>query len=831
MPASTPQRGVVARAFGSLRGIVVSVNVLAMLLVGTVIVVSYGNGAATVASPWLSGPWLLPLLLALTVAGELTYVRLKHGDEVEELTLFEAAVVLNVLLLPPAAAVMVPVLALAIASLLRRRALVKAVFNLGSYAASTAVLVGMVDLLHDPTGELGFRTLAGLMLGTLGFTAVNLICLSLVLGLVGESSRWQVVREGWRLSVFMAVGTTALGATIVSIALHTPALLPFTALPAAALRFAYRAAAQESAEHERSARLLALSQVLAGRLGGDEVVSAFLLLSRQAFGADVALAVLDGEEGEDRTAIAVDAGSDTTTTRVATPEECCFLAEPVAAYLRAELPYGWASALVAPLEVDGRRVGIVVLAASSRKVLERRDLNQLTPLASALAVAMRGAQHLRQLVEETSKLKAVVNHSSDGIVVLDGRGHVQLWSPAVTALTGHDEAFAVGRPLREVMPAHSPDGAAIDAFELGSSALTPQAPRSNVEMGVTRSDGEHRWVRCAHTAVFAGDELVRDVLIVHDVTRERQVERLKTDFIATVSHELRTPVTPIKGYADLLRRKGNTMSPEKRTECLDIISDRASHLARLVEDLLLASRISSDDAPVHSMQPQIADLVAMTRRAAGDYGTEGASRLQLDITEHELLVVCDPTRVVQVTNNLISNALKYSAAGTPVRVRVARDNGRATVTVTDEGRGIPADQLERVFAKFHRVEDPMRMTTGGTGLGLYIARQLAHAMGGTLTVESTLNVGSTFTFTLPLAPAAIAAAMPGDPRATPGAAGPLRGLRPAFRPAAEGPRHRPPWAVPPPRPPGAAPSQAPPAPAAPTPRDADAGGTAARPVV
>ena len=819
MSASTPFGGFVARALGSVRGVVIGVNLLAAVLVGLVLVLSLGTGAAAVATPWLSGGWLLPLVLLLTIAGELTYVRLRHGDEVEELTLFEAAVVLNVLLLPPAAAVLVPVLALAIASLVRRRALVKAVFNLGSYAASTAVLVGTVGLIHDTSGELGFTTLVGLMLGTLGFTAVNLVCLSLVLGVVGEGTRWQVVREGWRLSVFMAVGTTALGATIVSIALHTPALLPFTALPAAALRFAYRAAAQESAEHERSARLLALSQVLAGRLGGDEVMSAFLLLSRQAFGADVAFAILDGPDDADRVAIAVDPASDTTVHRTATAEECCFLAEPRAAYLRTELPYGWAAALVAPLEIEGRRIGIVVLAAEAKKVLDRRDLNQLTPLAGALAVAMRGAEHLRRLVEETSKLKAVVDHSSDGIVVLDGRGHVQLWSPSVTALTGYDEATALGRHLRELMPAQSPDGSALDAYAYGAEQLTPASPRSTVEMGVTRSDGEHRWVRCAHTAVFDGDELVRDVLIVHDVTREREVERLKTDFIATVSHELRTPVTPIKGYADLLRRKGNTMTPEKRTECLDVISDRATHLARLVEDLLLASRISSDDAPVHSMQPQIADLVAMTRRAAGDYGAEGSSRLQLDITVQELLVVCDPTRVVQVTNNLISNALKYSAAGSPVRVRVAIVDGRAAVSVSDEGRGIPADQLERVFAKFHRVEDPMRMTTSGTGLGLYIARQLAQAMGGTLTVESTLNVGSTFTFTLPLAPAAIAATLPGDPLAAPGGAGPMRGLRPPFRPATSGPRHRPPWAVPPPRPSGT-----------PTPGGVDAGDTGVRPV-
>jgi signal transduction histidine kinase len=121
-------------------------------------------------------------------------------------------------------------------------------------------------------------------------------------------------------------------------------------------------------------------------------------------------------------------------------------------------------------------------------------------------------------------------------------------------------------------------------------------------------------------------------------------------------------------------------------------------------------------------------------------------------------VTCDPMRVIQVLTNLIGNALKYSPPGSPVEVSLVVDSGRAFVDVADHGRGIPADQLERVFEKFHRVEDPMRMTTGGTGLGLYIARQLASAMGGTLECASTLGAGSVFRFVLQRAGAAQAAA-------------------------------------------------------------------------
>ena len=158
----------------------------------------------------------------------------------------------------------------------------------------------------------------------------------------------------------------------------------------------------------------------------------------------------------------------------------------------------------------------------------------------------------------------------------------------------------------------------------------------------------------------------------------------------------------------------------------------------------------------------------------------------LDVPSGTVEVDCDRVRVIQVLTNLVGNALKYSSPGTPVQVCLRADATTARVEVVDRGRGIPVDQLERVFEKFHRVEDPMRMTTGGTGLGLYIARQLAEAMGGSLWCTSTLGTGSVFTFTLLRACAAQVAEGAGAGTA----AGPAA-------PAGLGSRRTPPWAVPP----------------------------------
>jgi PAS domain S-box-containing protein len=775
--------------------LVALVAVLGLLAQGSTLLLVHGSRAiAPLPFGWAHDWVLIGVCLALTFGGDWVAVRVRHGEETEELTLFEAACVVDVLVLPGTWSLLVPVVATVLCSTVRRRGLVKIVFNGGNLAAAVAVLVATVHLTCLQGG--GLSVVVGLTIGMLGLTSVNLIALSRVLAVVGDDDPWDVVRDGARLSTVMAIGTVALGGTAVTLAWAAPGLLPFSLMPAFALTFAFQAAAQESDERERSSRLLALSQVLAGRLDADEVLESFLDLTRQAFGADLALAVLDPAAlpGGSYPTSVLDDREHGRTRRRSLPVEADLLrrsGSEGATVLQDGFPQEWKRALIAPLEAEGRRVGVIVLATRDKhRALGPRELTLLTPMASALAVALRGAAHLERLVEERSKLKAVVDQSSDGILVLDGAGIVQLWSPAVEALTGRAEAAALGRPLSALVTTTGADGTPRDPFLAGRSQMTPDAPRTTVELTVQRDDGEQRVVRCAHAAAFEDGVLVRDVVIVHDVTRERRVERLKADFIATVSHELRTPVTPIKGYADLLRRRGHTMTEEKRKECLDVISDRAAHLARLVEDLLLASRISATEGSTHAKVDMARDdLATLVRRACGDFGDQG-ERVTITVPPERVEVACDPVRVIQVMTNLVGNALKYSAPGTPVVVRLRPDGLRALVEVEDRGRGIPTDQLEKVFEKFHRVEDPMLMTTGGTGLGLYIAQQLATAMGGTLSCTSTLNVGSVFAFTLLLAPATPVPAVPAVPAQ-------VFAQAPSDVPR---PRRSPPWVVPPPRP-------------------------------
>ncbi len=727
---------------------VAAVTALSATLAAVVVRTTAGEGSPLVGDLLVPASLLLPVLVVLTCLAELLVVRLRHGAAVEELTLYEAALIVDVLVLPPDQALLAAYVGLILASVLQRRPVVKALFNLGTYSAAVSCLILVVHRVGGTPGAMDARVLAGVVLGTLAFTAVNLCCLAQVLGLVGGVSPWRIVRSEARLSAYMALGTMATGLITVEVWRHAPLLLPFMAMPALAVTYAYRAAAQEADERARSELFLQLSNVLAER---DDLVRRFLLLVREAFDADVATVVLH------RAAIAqsVDA---------VTPGE--LHTGPVAAHwarfagvdrptiVPDGLPDGFRQLLVVPVDASGDRLGFTALGlrGRGRRRFRTRDMTLLAPLANALGAALREAEHLDRLVAETSKLHAIVEQSTEGIVMVDGQGRVLMWSRALAGLTSLQADHALGRPLAEVLQV------AVAEERPLLLPVTPQRPQQTVELTMCRPDGERRRLRLAHSAVYAGAALVRDVVVISDLTREHRTERMKTDFIATVSHELRTPLTPIIGYVDLLRSRGDRMPPQKRTDALNLIADRAAHLSRLVDDLLLASKISDaeDDVDLH-VSAGVHDLAGMARQVADDLNSR---RVVVRTPEEPVPVRCDGGRALQVITNLVGNALKYSPDPEPVTVLLQVTGDHAELRVEDRGRGIPADELDKIFEKFHRVEDPMTMSTSGTGLGLFISRRLARAMGGDVAVSSTLNVGSAFTLTLRRAEAMEAAAGP-----------------------------------------------------------------------
>jgi two-component system phosphate regulon sensor histidine kinase PhoR len=240
-----------------------------------------------------------------------------------------------------------------------------------------------------------------------------------------------------------------------------------------------------------------------------------------------------------------------------------------------------------------------------------------------------------------------------------------------------------------------------------------------------------------------------------DVTEDRRLEQLKADFIATVSHELRTPLAAVHGAAKTLQREDVLAGTEVFDHLLTLISEQSDRLVAMVEDILLASRIDSPELDIATGRVNVAalaaDVLAAARAHAGD-------RLQLELVAPPSLppVAADGDRLRQVLANLVTNAVKYSPAGGRIQIDLQACDGNVEIVVRDEGLGIAIAEQRMIFEKFYRVDANMTRGVSGSGLGLYICRELVHRMGGTIAVESQPGAGSTFIVTLPLAVASAA---------------------------------------------------------------------------
>ncbi|MDX1660022.1 MAG: HAMP domain-containing sensor histidine kinase, partial [Nitriliruptorales bacterium] len=279
----------------------------------------------------------------------------------------------------------------------------------------------------------------------------------------------------------------------------------------------------------------------------------------------------------------------------------------------------------------------------------------------------------------------------------------------------------------------------------------PGEPAATEETTLLRPDGTRRFVRESHTFLFdPRGRCIGDVVLVHDVTRQRELDAMKGDFVARVSHELRTPLTPIRGFAEVLAKRGDDLTADQRSEAAQNIVDRAQRMTALVEDLLLVARL--DDGSYAAVDPVRADLHPVVARTVGRFRAENPNReLHLFVAPGTGEAMADPNRTQQIITNLLDNALRYSPDDTNVEVELRQDGDDVCVVVTDHGPGIPSDKQQAIFERFHRLEDPLRMRTSGVGLGLFISRRLAEAMHGSLTVESTVGEGSRFTLRLPTA--------------------------------------------------------------------------------
>ena len=386
-----------------------------------------------------------------------------------------------------------------------------------------------------------------------------------------------------------------------------------------------------------------------------------------------------------------------------------------------------------------------VLAVYRPAELSAPERTLLEALGAQVRVRLVNLGLFAEVEEQRTQVSDIIAHTSHGIFVVSPDGVIRSWNPAMERITGSPAEIAVGRTWGDLFGVdHRP------ALPEGGAPGDQHDPDGDVLL--VRPDGGERWIRHSRSAIRNQDgSLKAEVVVARDITAELESERLKADFVATVSHELRTPLTPLKGFLATLIAGTGEDDPATRREFYGIMANQTERLERLITDLLEVSRIESGRVPVDTRR---VDLTALVREHVEDFARQQPDRaIHLRFPGSAVVVSADPFRVGQVVANLLSNALKYSDTVSPVEVTVAlAGSEQAIVSVRDEGEGIPQAEQERVFERFHRVEGHMTRRTGGTGLGLYIAKRLVEAMHGRLWVVSSPGNGSTFSFSLPAAP-------------------------------------------------------------------------------
>jgi two-component system phosphate regulon sensor histidine kinase PhoR len=259
--------------------------------------------------------------------------------------------------------------------------------------------------------------------------------------------------------------------------------------------------------------------------------------------------------------------------------------------------------------------------------------------------------------------------------------------------------------------------------------------------------GAERWIAPVVDSFEGGS-----VLAVRDATAAYALERARTDFVATASHELRTPLTAVYGGASTLIARGDDLSPAQRRSLLKMIVEESAQLTRIVDQLLVSAQLDRGTLRVDEAECDVTAICTAVVQAANIR----AAPLQINVLLQLPPVVkplrSDASLIRQLLVNLVENAVKYSLEGSVVVVRVIDSDERLQIDVVDRGLGIPSAEQERIFEKFFRLDAEMTRGVGGSGLGLYISREIVEQLGGTLTVSSQVGRGSTFTVTLPRQP-------------------------------------------------------------------------------
>ena len=394
-----------------------------------------------------------------------------------------------------------------------------------------------------------------------------------------------------------------------------------------------------------------------------------------------------------------------------------------------------------------RRIGALskfagrMAALDFRPVITQPGGDELEGLARALN---ESAAHLNAgigvLTDERNRSAAILGSMIEGVAVISEGERILFSNRAFSRILGLQDAGEIeGRALLEV--ARQSDLLAAMKMALGGQAQVT----SEIVVGTVRPRSFAVTAAPVQAASHKGA-----VLVLHEITELRRLERVRQDFVANVSHEFRTPLTAIQGFAETLLG-GALEDPINRRRFVEIIREHAMRLARLTEDLLKLSRIEAGQLKLEFRPVSVAQLIDSCMETAQLKAVPKRLSLAVQLPAELPPVRGDANSLQEVLQNLLDNALQYTPAGGKIEVSALSTDSRVVVTVADTGIGIPQVEQERIFERFYRVDAARSREAGGTGLGLSIARHIMEAHGGHLWVESAVGEGSRFHFSIPIA--------------------------------------------------------------------------------
>lgn len=406
-----------------------------------------------------------------------------------------------------------------------------------------------------------------------------------------------------------------------------------------------------------------------------------------------------------------------------------------------------------PLVFADDPLGLLIVFRSYQADITENDIQILQSFADQAAIAVNNAQLYESIQEERNRLKAILDHSGDGVMILDANLNILRVNRAFEQMTGWQSDQAVGLHQDEVVVWQRVENSELrDAIEAGwphQWADVTSVETFYVEGDFIRADGVSLAIGITYAPLFNTEgRMVSIIANVRDITHFRKAQEMQNVFISTISHELRTPVALIKGYAGTLRRDDVEWDRDVVLQSLQVIEEESDRLTRLIEDLLTASKIQTEaSVSLHISDVQL-DKLAI--RSVERLSTQTSKhRFELSFPDDFPAIHGDEARLRQVLDNLLTNAIKYSPDGGVITVGGRFTAQNVTVFVRDEGVGIPEIELPHIFDRFYRVDDTLSSKTQGTGLGLYLVKAIVETHKGTINVKSQVGHGSNFYFTLP----------------------------------------------------------------------------------